>query len=95
MKKSTEILTDVSKKAGLELIAGKSKYILMSAHQNAWQNHDISISNRSSENVAQFKCFGMAVTNQNLSQEEIKRKLNLGNARYHSVQTPSVFSSAV
>jgi hypothetical protein len=42
--------------------------------------------NRSFENVEQFKYLGKAVTNQNLIQEEIKRRLNLGNARYHSFQ---------
>jgi hypothetical protein len=30
--------------------------------------------------------FGMTITNQNLIQEEIKRTLNSGNARCHSVQ---------
>jgi hypothetical protein len=30
--------------------------------------------------------FGMTITNQNLIQEVIKRRLNLGNACYHSVQ---------
>jgi hypothetical protein len=39
------------------------------------------------ENVWQFKYFGTAVTNQNLIQEEIKRRLNSGNACYHSVQS--------
>jgi hypothetical protein len=37
-------------------------------------------------NVSQFKYLGTTVTNQNLIQEEIKRKLNSGNACYHSVQ---------
>jgi hypothetical protein len=35
--------------------------------------------------VAQFRYSGTTVTNQNLIQEEIKRRLNLGNACYHSV----------
>jgi hypothetical protein len=38
------------------------------------------------ENVAQFRYLGMTITNQNLIKEEIKRKLNSGNACYHSVQ---------
>jgi hypothetical protein len=61
--------------------------MLLSYHQNAGQNHNIKIGDRSFENVAQFKHFGMTVTNQNLIQEEIKRRLNSGDACYHSVQS--------
>jgi hypothetical protein len=50
------------------------------------QNHDIQMRNRSFESVAQLKYFGTIVTNQNLIQEEIKRRLNLGNVCYYSVQ---------
>jgi hypothetical protein len=49
------------------------------------KNHNIKIANRHFENVAQNKYLGMTVTN-NLIQEEIKRRLNSGNAYYHSVQ---------
>jgi hypothetical protein len=44
----------------------------LSRHQNAVQNCDIKIANRSFENVAQFKYLRMTVTNENLIQEEIK-----------------------
>jgi hypothetical protein len=37
--------------------------------------------------VAKFRYLGTAITNQNLIQEEVKRRLNSGNAFYHSVQT--------
>jgi hypothetical protein len=33
--------------------------MLLSHHQNAGQNYNIKIADRSLENVAQFKCFGM------------------------------------
>jgi hypothetical protein len=60
--------------------------MLLSHHQNAGNNHDIKVANRSFENVAQFKCLGATVTNTNYIQEEMKRSLNPGNACYHLVQ---------
>jgi hypothetical protein len=53
--------------------------------QNADQNRDIKIRNRSFANVMQFKCLETIVTNQNLIPEEIKKRLNSGNAFYYSV----------
>jgi hypothetical protein len=60
--------------------------MLVFYYQNVDQSQDIRIENRSFENMPQFKYLGTTVTNQNLIQEEIKRKLNSGNACYHSVQ---------
>jgi oligoendopeptidase F len=59
-----------------------AKYMLVSRDQNAEQNRDIKIRNRSFENVSQFKYLGTTVTNQILNQEEIMR-LNYGNVCYH------------
>jgi hypothetical protein len=42
--------------------------------------------NRCFENMAQFRYFGTTITNQNLIQDKIKRKLHSGNACYHSAQ---------
>jgi ribosomal protein S2 len=86
MKKNADTLTDANKEVGLKVNAEKTKYMLLSRHQNAGQNHDIKIANRSCENVAQFRYLGGPVTNQNLIQEEMKRRLNTGNACYHSIQ---------
>jgi hypothetical protein len=60
--------------------------MLLSHHQNARQTHDIKIGNRCFENVAQFRYLGTTITDRNLIQEEIKRRLNSANACYHSVQ---------
>jgi hypothetical protein len=60
--------------------------MLVSWNKNADQNREIKIGNRSFENVPQFKYLGTKITNQNLIQEEIKRRVNSGNACYHSVQ---------
>jgi hypothetical protein len=59
--------------------------MLLSRHQNAGQNHDTKIGDKFFENVAQFKYLGTTVINQNLIGEEIKRRLNSGNACYYSV----------
>jgi hypothetical protein len=48
--------------------------MLLSRDQNADQNRDIKIANRSSENVSQFGYLGTTVTNPNLIQEEIKMR---------------------
>jgi hypothetical protein len=86
IKKNTETLIDASKKVGLEINVEKTKYMLLSRHQNVGQNQDKKIANRSFANVSQFKYLGTTVTNQNLIKEEIKRRLNSGNACYHSFQ---------
>jgi hypothetical protein len=44
------------------------------------------IDNSSFERVEEFRYFGTTLTNQNSIQEEIKSRLNVGIACYHSVQ---------
>jgi hypothetical protein len=60
--------------------------MLLSHHQNVGKNLVIKLGNRLFENVSQFRYLGATVTNQNLIQEEIKRRLNSGDACCHSVQ---------
>jgi hypothetical protein len=81
-----ETLIDASKEVCLEVNTEKTKYMLLSHHQNAGKIYDIKMANTCYENVAKFRCLGTTITNQNLIQEEIKRRLNLGNACYHSGQ---------
>jgi hypothetical protein len=49
--------------------------MLMSCHQNAGQNRNITIANRSFDNVTELKYLGMKVRNQNLIHEEVKSRL--------------------
>jgi general stress protein 26 len=45
IKKNTETLIDASKEVGLEVNTEKTKYMLLSHHQNAGQNHDKNMMN--------------------------------------------------
>jgi hypothetical protein len=47
----TESIIDAGKEVGLEVNEEKTKYILLSRHQNKAQNRDINTGNRSFENV--------------------------------------------
>jgi hypothetical protein len=59
--------------------------MIISCHRNAGQNQHIRIANESFENVAKFKYLGTTITNENEILDEIKSRLNSGNACYHSV----------
>jgi hypothetical protein len=84
IQKNTEALLDYSKEVGFEVNSQKTKYMLMS-RKNAGQKHSIKIANRSFEVVAKFKYLRATLADQNCICEEIKSKLNSGNACYHSV----------
>jgi hypothetical protein len=81
MKKNTETLIDASKEVGLEINVKKSKYMLLSRSSQVYvagQNRDIKTTKRSFENVLHLKYLGTTRTNENLIQEEIRRRLNPG-----------------
>jgi hypothetical protein len=85
IRKNTATLTVASKEVDLEVNTEKTEYVAISS-TNAGQNQGMKIGKRFFENVAQFRYFGTTITNQNLIQVEIKRRLNSDNACYHSVQ---------
>jgi hypothetical protein len=58
----------------------------MSRDQNAGRGQRVKIDNSSIERVEEFKYLGTMLTDQNSVQEEIKSRLKLGNACFHSVQ---------
>ena len=60
--------------------------MLTSRHQNVIQNQNIVIRHLSYENIESFRCLGVTVTNTNDIREEIKRRINMGNARYFSLK---------
>jgi hypothetical protein len=46
IEKNAQTLIDVSKEIGLQVNTEKTKYMSLSRHHNAGQNHDIEIGNR-------------------------------------------------
>jgi hypothetical protein len=66
--------------------ADKTKYMVMSRDQNAQRSRSIKIDNSSFERMEEFKCLGTTLTHQNSFHEEIKNRLKLENACYHSVK---------
>jgi hypothetical protein len=46
IKKNTETLIDANKEVGLKINVEKTKYVMLSCHQNVGQNRDIKITNR-------------------------------------------------
>ena len=60
--------------------------MVTSRDQNAGWSHSIETDNSSFERLQDFKYMGTTLTYQNSMQEEIKIRLKLGNACYHSVQ---------
>ena len=83
---NAEALVVATKDTGLEVNADKTKYMVMSGKQNAGLSHTMKVDNISIERVEEFKYLGTTLTNQNSFQKEIKSRLKLGNACYHSVQ---------
>jgi hypothetical protein len=85
IKENRETLLGASREVGLEINTEKTKYIIF-CHHNSGQKQNIRRANESFENVATFKYLETTLTNQTDIHDEIKSRLNSGNACYHSVQ---------
>ncbi|KAJ4425766.1 hypothetical protein ANN_27389 [Periplaneta americana] len=86
IRENTGILLEASKEIGLEVNPEKTKYMIMSRDENIVRNGNIKIGNLSFEEAEKFKYLGATVTNINDTQEEIKHRINMGNACYYSVE---------
>ncbi|KAJ4432109.1 hypothetical protein ANN_20724 [Periplaneta americana] len=83
IRENTEILLEASKEIGLEVNPENTKYMIMSRDENIVRNGNIKIGDLSFEEVKKFKYLGGTVTNINDTWEEIKRRINMGNACYY------------
>jgi hypothetical protein len=83
--KNNEALLHVGKEVGLDVNPEKTKYMLGPPYQEAGQRHCLKKANSSFEDVVTLKYLGTTLTDQNCMHEEIKSRLNSGNACYHSV----------
>ena len=63
-----------------------TKYMITSRQQNIIQNQNMVIEILPFENVENFKCLGVTVTNTNDIGEDIKRRINTRNACCYSLE---------
>ncbi|KAJ4444236.1 hypothetical protein ANN_06027 [Periplaneta americana] len=87
IRENKGILLEASKEIGLEVNPEKTKcMIILSRDENIVRNGNIKIGNLSFEEVEKFKYLGATVTNINDTREEIKHRINMGNASYYSIE---------
>jgi hypothetical protein len=70
----------------------KTTYMLMS-HQKAGQKHSINKVNRSFVDVTKFIYLGTTLKDKNCMHKEIKSRLILENACYHSISLTVILSA--
>jgi len=63
----------------------KTEYVFVSCQQNAGQNDNTNIANKSFQNVEKFKYLKKTLPNKSCMHEEIKSILKSGNSCYHSI----------
>ena len=55
LNENADALVDITREIGLEIIADKTKYMVMSGDQNAGRIHIVRIDNSTFESVEEFK----------------------------------------
>lgn len=75
MNENTETLIDACEEIGLDENTDNAKYMQLCRYQILGQNNDPKMANIHFENVVSFKYFEMTKTDQNLIENEIKRRL--------------------
>ena len=85
-RKNTEIFIKANEDIGFEVNSQKTKYMITYRQQNITQNPNVVTENLSFENVEKFKYLGVTLINVNNIYEEIKRRINMGNACYYSLE---------
>jgi len=63
VKENAEALVAAAREIGLEVIAEKTKYMVMSRDQNAGRIHSVRMENSTFERVEEFKYLGTNLTN--------------------------------
>ncbi|KAJ4426565.1 hypothetical protein ANN_26363 [Periplaneta americana] len=86
IRENAEILPEASNTIGLEVNPEKTKYMIMSRDQNIVRNGTLKVGDLSFEEVEKFKYLGATVTNINDTREEIKHRINMGNACHYSAE---------
>ena len=86
VRENAEIFIKARKDIGLEVDSEKTKYMVTSRHQIVIQNQNVVIGNLSFENVEKLRYLGVTVTKTNDIREELKRRINMGNACYYSLE---------
>jgi len=72
INKIREALLEASREVCLELNTEKTKYMVVSRHQNAGQNYKFLVANNSFEDDTKFKYFETILTNKNCIHEKIR-----------------------
>jgi hypothetical protein len=85
VKENAGALVVANKETGLEVNADKTKYMIMSRDHKTGRSYRMRIDNSSIERLEEFKYLRTMLTNKNSIREEIKSRLNLGNACYYLV----------